>query len=217
MSPISGVSRSRRALFLVLIALIAIAAADAWLNASATVRSVNEAIGSELNHERVARTWLTDVMVVTTYLGSDPILFLAVLVFGIRRWRDRRSDAVWLLLIFLAAVAVNYSMKELMQSPRPAIVSLPAWTFAPGGYGYPSGHAMKSMAVLGGIALLTARPLAIVGGALLILAIGLSRIYLGVHWANDVMGGYLFGAALLALAQMLRLRRQRSAHTPDPP
>lgn len=205
MSPVSGVFKARPALVLMLIALVALAGADAWLNSSAAIRSMNEAVGLALNHENVGRTWLTDAMVLTTYLGSDPVLFLLVLLFGIRRWRRGRCrDAVWLLLLFVAAIAVNFLLKELMQSPRPEFESLPAWTFVPGGYGYPSGHAMKSIAVLGGIALVTARPLATAGCALLILAIGLSRIYLGVHWANDVLGGYLFGAVLLVSAHILR-------------
>jgi undecaprenyl-diphosphatase len=78
----------------------------------------------------------------------------------------------------------------------------------PGDYSFPSGHTVHYVVFLGFLWFLTlvlVRPrllrwtLLAVNGALVLL-VGLSRVYLGAHWASDVLGGYLLGGALLATA-----------------
>jgi membrane-associated phospholipid phosphatase len=74
-------------------------------------------------------------------------------------------------------------------------------------FSFPSGHALVSLAVYGSIALLLARRISsppwrvlVLGGAgLLVLAIGFSRLYLGVHFLSDVLAGFAAGTAWLAL------------------
>jgi undecaprenyl-diphosphatase len=74
-------------------------------------------------------------------------------------------------------------------------------------FSFPSGHSLVSLAVYGSVALLLARrvrspgrrALLFAGTALLVLAIGFSRLYLGVHFLSDVLAGYAAGAAWLAL------------------
>jgi membrane-associated phospholipid phosphatase len=79
------------------------------------------------------------------------------------------------------------------------------------GYDFPSGHALMSTVVFGLAAFLALRYAGrkvarVVLGvcAALVLAIGFSRIYFGAHWLNDVVGGYLYGLCILALASLLR-------------
>ena len=70
-------------------------------------------------------------------------------------------------------------------------------------FSFPSGHALLAMAVYGGIAavlvtLLPWRPVAVIGAAaLLIVSIGFSRVYLGVHWPIDVLAGFAAGVPLI--------------------
>jgi membrane-associated phospholipid phosphatase len=65
-------------------------------------------------------------------------------------------------------------------------------------YAFPSGHANTSFVFWGYLALLLRRRLITVISAVMILLIGLSRIYLGQHWPTDVLGGWLIGGLLLA-------------------
>jgi undecaprenyl-diphosphatase len=84
-------------------------------------------------------------------------------------------------------------------------------------YSFPSGHALVSLAVYGSIALVLARRLPtrgervllLAGTGALVLAIGFSRLYLGVHFLSDVLAGYAAGAAWLALLYVVLELRGR--------
>src|ERR1019366_9092030 len=117
---------------------------------------------------------------------------------------------VLLFAITLAGAEVLDQLLKLMfHRPRPATF------FAltePMGYSFPSGHALVSCAFFGGLAVFAAartgsrarRCLYYIVAALLIAAIGFSRIYLGVHYPSDVLGGYAAAVVWLfsvALAQ----------------
>src|SRR5207247_8730988 len=71
-------------------------------------------------------------------------------------------------------------------------------------YSFPSGHAMAALAIYGMVAVIVARrwprlrwPI-MMGACVMIVAIGVSRVYLGHHWATDVLAGYAAGAFILA-------------------
>jgi membrane-associated phospholipid phosphatase len=129
------------------------------------------------------------------------------------------------LLLWLAAIgglALNILLKSYFSRPRPA---LEAAVYA-GHYAFPSGHAMGSVVVYGTLAYLIVRgapgrralqALTILGAALVIILIGLSRIYLGVHYASDVLAGYLAGFAwadLCVLAYEVGRGRRRGREGP---
>jgi undecaprenyl-diphosphatase len=86
-------------------------------------------------------------------------------------------------------------------------------------FSFPSGHALVSLAVYGSIALVLARRLSrrhdriilFAATALLILAIGFSRLYLGVHFLSDVLAGFAAGVAWLALLYVALELRSRFA------
>ena len=133
----------------------------------------------------------TLVAVVTT-------LFLV----GFKKWRT----GLWYgLTVLIGALGINGAVKHLYQRVRPEDIE---HLIEQGGYAFPSGHAMGSVIVYGGIIFLAIRLLkstsvkwaiGIVLG-ILILFIGLSRIYLGVHYPSDVIGGFSLGFAWLALS-----------------
>jgi membrane-associated phospholipid phosphatase len=147
--------------------------------------------------------WLNGVMWLVTDLGTAGVLVPLVLAAGLV-WRWRRGS--WRPLALLAGAAagawvVQVAVKQLVERPRPpAGLALSHAT----GFAFPSGHATDAAAVYGMLALLLARSgpraarvAAWTGAAGLIALVGLSRLYLGVHWLSDVVAGIALGAAWL--------------------
>ena len=164
------------------------------------------------NDERLAE-WLhgratdplTDVFRAITTLGNFMTLVVVTLIAVAVLWRRReRTDAVFVALAFLGAQVLSSGMKLGFQRERPFF---PDPLATESTFSFPSGHALVSLAVYGSIALVLARRLPrrldrilLLGTtALLVLAIGFSRLYLGVHFLSDVLAGFAAGAAWLAL------------------
>jgi membrane-associated phospholipid phosphatase len=149
-----------------------------------------------------ARPWLDVVMRTLTHIGDSWMLFLVALacaIFLILRYQRKREAAI-LLFIYSFSYLLDYSLKHLFQRTRPQLWEI--LVARPSSYSFPSGHAMSSMAVYGLAALLLTRvypqqrwPLQL-GAAILISLIGFSRVYLGVHWPSDVLGGFILGSVL---------------------
>jgi membrane-associated phospholipid phosphatase len=122
-----------------------------------------------------------------------------------RRWR---GAAIYLAAVPLVVVAYSI-MKELVARPRPALKA--PLEFA-GGLAYPSGHAASAMVIMLLAALLIGRGalgkilvlLALIGAGL----IGLSRLWLGVHWPTDVLGGWMLGGGAALIAAALAQRNE---------
>jgi undecaprenyl-diphosphatase len=148
---------------------------------------------------------LTDVFHGITFLGNFVTLLAVTLVAIAILWRRReRIDAVFVALAFAGAQVLSSGMKLGFQRDRPFF---PDPLATESTYSFPSGHALVSLAVYGSIALLLARrlqtprrrALLVAGVALLVIAIGFSRLYLGVHFLSDVLAGYAAGVAWLSL------------------
>ena len=101
-------------------------------------------------------------------------------------------ECVGLLVSVLIGEAMVWIMKGLLLRPRPLVAN--ALVIAPGA-SFPSGHAFVAFCHTKG----TARSIPFITFAVIAIAIGLSRIYLGAHWASDVLASYFLGAAWLAL------------------
>jgi undecaprenyl-diphosphatase len=122
--------------------------------------------------------------------------------------------------VLLISAILNPLLKQLFHIPRPDINQLVNVT----GFGFPSGHAMNGMAFVGICAYLFcrysnkrgAKSFITLASVLYLLLIGFSRLYLGVHSATDVIGGYFFGVVIVSAAIMiinakeLRAKRRKS-------
>ncbi|MCA9599779.1 MAG: phosphatase PAP2 family protein [Myxococcales bacterium] len=142
---------------------------------------------------------LTDVMQVITFLGNGWSLgVVAALVAGFEFFDRHRKVALFVVTASVGAGLLNALLKLLFARPRPDVALRLA---AAGGYSFPSGHSMASAAIVTTLMLVVIarrprlRALAIVVGSALIVAIGISRVYLGVHYASDVIAGWALGAS----------------------
>jgi undecaprenyl-diphosphatase len=143
---------------------------------------------------------LTAGMRSVTWLGSNAVLIPLVVAVGAYlafRARDGRA-ALALVLSLAGAIALYDTWKAVIGRPRPPVV---IHLMQVGGASFPSGHATASAAVYATLAaILTRRELraATVAwsvGVVVVLAVGVSRVYLGVHWLTDVLAGWSLGAA----------------------
>lgn len=140
---------------------------------------------------------LTSVLHFFTWLGAGlPVgiitLAAAVFLYGAL---GHRKELVLLLAVVVGTGALNYLLKLLFQRERPMLYRIAEAN----GYSFPSGHSMVAFGLYGIMAYLlwkhiprkAGRLTLIAVSTLFILTIGLSRIYLGVHYPSDVIGGYL--------------------------
>jgi undecaprenyl-diphosphatase len=160
-----------------------------------------------LDHQIVPRfgPWGLDAtMLFFTHLGDQLELWVVVIISVLALWLRRRIIPGALILVaFLAAHGISERTKILVQRPRPDPVHSP-FTVKPQSYSFPSGHALESTAVYITLALVAiprrSRPKVrnwLVGGAsILVFLIGFSRVYLGVHFVTDVIGGWAAGWAI---------------------
>ncbi|SCM81814.1 Phosphoesterase PA-phosphatase related protein [uncultured Sporomusa sp.] len=143
------------------------------------------------------------VMIFITDLGYGKPYFLIVsaiflLILYLKRWREAAGLAICL----AGGAVLNLLLKNLFERARPELFRLVEAT----GYSFPSGHAMVSLCFYGMAAFLLARGLkrwqgrvlVISAAGLLIAAIGVSRVYLGVHYPTDIAAGYAAGSMWLA-------------------
>ena len=126
-------------------------------------------------------------------------------------------EAVMAFLALVFSTAINVLVKDLIQRPRPLpdLVNVYATIT---GYSFPSGHVMYYLGFFGFIWFLAfsllkpslKRGLLLVFFGALVVLVGLSRIYLGEHWASDVIGSYLLGTlTLVAIIQLYRWGKPR--------
>ncbi len=124
----------------------------------------------------------------------------ALLLFALLRWK---RAAKWLAITIAGALLLDITLKWAFHRPRP----VPWYGVAPHSYSFPSGHALVSFCFYGVLAglvtgRLRSRKLRLVCwmvAVALVALIGISRIYLGVHYASDVLAGYLTAAVWVAI------------------
>jgi undecaprenyl-diphosphatase len=159
---------------------------------------------------------LYKIAAVLTWAGSPTVMVIIAIVAGVWFYRSRgRSKAG----VIVAAPAVGGllagGMKLLYGRSRPAGAAL----FNEQTFSFPSGHAATSAAVMVTLCYVLARekiiswPAAILIGGIVPLIVGLTRLYLDVHWATDVVGGWTVGLLVAAMSAALyeRLRSSEPA------
>jgi len=154
---------------------------------------------------------LTAAIELLTFASSSvPALAITVALGGISCWRARRLSpgAWWATVAYLGAVASNVALRVAVGRLRPEVEYIPhllpeiQTSFQR--FCYPSGHASAALVAYGALAhaawphVRWRWPVSI-GVLSFILGVGLGRVYLGVHWPTDVVGGYLLGGAWLGM------------------
>ena len=143
---------------------------------------------------------LTPLMRLATAIG-DTIGRLAILalVLPALLWLRRRGDALWLALMMAGGTALNLILKQIFAAPRPDL--LPHLDIVHS-YSFPSGHAAGNMMMFGALAMLARRRGGYGAAGMMIALIGISRVWLGVHWPSDVTAGWIEGLGWLALCRV---------------
>jgi undecaprenyl-diphosphatase len=152
-----------------------------------------------------------DFFSAVTLLGKWQIvagLFIAA-VLALWFWRKREY------IIFFATTVIGGQLtgmiiKRIVERPRPAGGLYPADSFS-----FPSGHALIAVAFYGAVLYYIWKNVAdkfwrnalLFLGGIIILLIGFSRLYLGVHYLTDVIGGFIFGGAWLLLGIYLQKKK----------
>ena len=154
-----------------------------------------------------------------TSLGQWLVLTAATAaVLAALAWRARRRDAVFLLIAMIVSPLLNLALKHLFERVRPPAESA---VLSVNGYAFPSGHAMSSATFALALAVIAwptrwrwpAAGLA----ATFALLMGLSRVYLGVHWLTDVLAGWVLAVAVVAATQLIveSVTARRSRRSPE--
>jgi membrane-associated phospholipid phosphatase len=165
-------------------------------------------------------SWLTPAVQLVTWLGSTFFIIPFGLVVGGVLWRRRGT---WRPFAMTAAALLGAAGLYDIVKPAVSRARPPAALQVGGpeiGRSFPSGHSTQSIAFYGMLAIVLImcapairRWIFAIGAALVILVVGASRLYLGVHWLTDVLGGYALGltwvAVVMITSQMLESRRQR--------
>ncbi len=160
--------------------------------------------------------WLSGIMTAVSYIGYQDWLSVAlVLLAAVIFWLlDLRLEAVTIAVVYAASGLLNLLIKILVGRPRPNASLVEVFRNA-SGQSFPSGHVMSYVAFWGllftfGVILFDGRrwwriALLVVSGFFVVM-VGPSRIYLGAHWASDVLGAYLIESALLGFALLIYLQ-----------
>jgi membrane-associated phospholipid phosphatase len=214
-----ALARIRNALGLELLAGLAVLTVSAWLFGAIADEVADQDTGID---QRFA-DWLhlhatenrTDLFTAITRLGNVSTLLVVVGFTAVWLWVRRRFQELTLLIAaFVGAEILTVGLKLGFRRERPFFADPLA---SESSYSFPSGHSSVSLAVYGTIGFILARHLgdrraqigALVAAALLIVLIGFSRLYLGVHFLTDVIAGFSLGLAWVAgcvVALHLRLR-----------
>lgn len=132
----------------------------------------------------------------TNIAGATVIAFITVLLVIFFLYKNQRVNATILVAGMGGAVAANVILKLLFHRDRPSL-----WhpSVIETGFSFPSGHSMLSMALVLCIVLILWKTrykwVAIISGALIVVVVGLSRLYLGVHYPSDVLAGWCVSTA----------------------
>ncbi|MBB1177717.1 phosphatase PAP2 family protein [Brevundimonas aurantiaca] len=164
--------------------------------------------------------WVEEAMRDVTALGGFTVLTLVAVIGVIALARTRR----WRAAVVLAGVALGAELtsdllKLAYARPRPDLTAQGSYVYT---HSFPSGHSTVSTAIYFTLAALLAsavarhgsRALILVTTAFLVLAIGVSRVYLGVHWPTDVVAGWAVGS-IWAVAGWRLLRSADPPRRPE--
>lgn len=203
-----------RVLLTVYTILLAFFVFIAWWVSIHPVLSIDVKITREFQENQTP--WLRITMLAASYIGntfwlSTALVILAAAIFWIVRLR---LEALTMLFVCATSAILNYVVKLIVERPRPNAHLVEILQQA-GGASFPSGHVMSYVAFWGLMFSFTIilfkghrwwRLALLIIPALFIILVGPSRVYLGDHWASDVLGGYIFGGVWLGICLWVYLK-----------
>ena len=186
--------------------------------------------GDTANFDRHVLVWmnehatplLDEIAIQITALGETSVVILVVVIAASLLWLFERSAYAWMLTLAVGGGAIiTPVLKTIFDRPRPRVFEWRA-DFGDMSAAYPSGHATLSMVTLVTFAFILHRiaparwpgPFAMVVAGILVLLIGASRLYLGLHHPSDVLAGYVVGFAWAVLCAFTVESLQRRWTTP---
>lgn len=150
--------------------------------------------------------FLTAMLIALSYIGSTtPVVVISiVLLIVLYQCTKKKRDIIFFTVVSLCSVSLNVLLKSYFERERPTIITMIEET----GFSYPSAHAMAAFTLYGAVTFLfwrhlkkrKSRRLLLGAASCMILLMGFSRIYLGVHYPSDVIGGYLVSGTLLTIS-----------------
>ncbi|MFX0107335.1 MAG: phosphatase PAP2 family protein, partial [Candidatus Hodarchaeota archaeon] len=140
--------------------------------------------------------WAGQFFSLITEIGSD-MVYIAVLLIGY--WTFRKRESIILTLVLMFSFVINYWLKYIIANPRPPETY---WYEGAEAYNYstPSGHAQNPGTVYTWIAAKVKTWWMVLVSLILIILIGISRVYLGVHFLGDVLIGWGIGISIALLS-----------------
>ncbi|MGW1408963.1 phosphatase PAP2 family protein [Streptomyces sp. NPDC002403] len=164
-------------------------------------------VADALHRRAVTEPGLVHVNRILTDWAWDPWTMRALITVAVVAlwWRGARVLALWVAATSVLSALVQQGLKSAVGRERP---HWPDPVDSAHYAAFPSGHAMTAMVSFGLLLWLLRRygagprlwRTALVVACVSVVGVGLTRLYLGVHWLSDVLGGWLFGAALVALS-----------------
>lgn len=151
---------------------------------------------------------ILNLMKFISFIGSWKTLIPGTIILGLYLLNKRKYYSFKLILSnILGSFVVNFILKGIFQRTRP----LDFFRIEQGGLSFPSGHSMVSMSMYLSIAYLLTKNEKYVdkkryiymASIIMVLLMGISRMYLGVHWPTDIIGGYIMGYILFEISTIL--------------
>jgi undecaprenyl-diphosphatase len=185
-------------LFAVILAFVGFAIAAA-VDGGSTLLRVDRPIERFVVDNR--SPWLDEVFRRISFFGSTPVVLVGGTILAILAWRRCRLVAALVVVATLARPLMEFTLKESVGRDRPSLARLVNGE----GHSFPSGHVLAAAALWAMVPVVLSlytqsRKLwwiAAIGAVSAVALIGASRVYLGVHWASDVIAGTLAAALLL--------------------
>jgi undecaprenyl-diphosphatase len=161
---------------------------------------------------------LTSIMKFFTFIGSGSVIAIIMIIAIIFLYvvLKHRSELVLLVGVVIGSALLNLVLKVIFHRARPTINRL----IEESGYSFPSGHSMAAFTLYGILTFLLwkhissyiGRSFIIIFDILMITMISVSRIYLGVHYPSDILGGFLISGTWLILTIWTYQKYQERKH-----